>query len=77
VDNLQSTDECGCGYVFIVVVPQRHLALEIVDVALQALPWFHSDREDIVIPLELSPRSELIIEAFNYIIEILKGVLRE
>ena len=75
MDNLQSTDECGCVYVFIVVVPQSHLALEIVDAALQALPWFHSDREDIVVPLELSPRSELIIEDISYIIEILKGVL--
>ena len=63
VGDLQPTDECSGGYVFIVIVHQSHLTLEIVDVALQALPWFHSDREEIVVvPLELSLRSELIVK---------------
>jgi len=34
VGDLQPTDECSGGYVFIVVVYQSHLALKIVDVAL-------------------------------------------
>ena len=38
VGDLQPADECNDGYIFIAVVHQSHLALEIVDVALQALP---------------------------------------
>jgi len=66
VGDLQSTYECSDGYVFIAVVHQSHLALELVDVALQALPWFHSDREEmVVVPLKLSLRSELIAEGVS------------
>ena len=64
--------------VFIAVVHQSHQALKIVDVTLQALPWLNSDREEmVVVPLKISPRSELIIEGVSYIIESLKRVLRE
>jgi len=54
------------------------MALEIVDIALQALPRLHSDREEMVtVPLELFPRCELVIEGISYIVDILKRVLRE
>jgi len=59
---LKSIDErCG-GYVFVAIVHQCHLALEVADVVLQALLWFNPHREEMVtIPLELSPRSELAV----------------
>ena len=77
VGDLQPTDKYNDGYVFIAVIHRTHLAQEIVDVALQALLWFHSDREEMVVPLKLSPRSKLIVEGVSYIIETLKRVLRE
>ena len=78
VGNLQPTDECSGEYIFIVVVHRSHLLMEIVDVALKALLWFHSDREEMVaVFLELFLRSELIVENVSYIIETLKRVLRE
>ena len=77
VGDLQPTDECSGGYDFITVIHQSHLAQKIVDITLHALLWFHSDREEmVVILLELSLRTELIVENVNYIIETLKLVLR-
>jgi len=37
---LQPTKDCSDGYVFIVVVHQSYLALEMVDIAHWALPGF-------------------------------------
>jgi len=61
----------------IAVVHQSHLALEIVDVVLQILSWLHSNREDMVVSLELSPRSKLIVEGVSYIIKTPKRVFWE
>ena len=59
------------SYVFITIVYQSHLILKIVDLTLQALPWFHPNYEEMVAtPLELSLRSELIVEGVSYIIEL-------
>ena len=70
VGDLQPINEYSDDYVFIAVVYQSHLALKIVDIVFQALPWFHPNHEEMVdVPLELSPRSELIVEGVNYIIE--------
>jgi len=78
VDDLQPTDEYSGGYVFIAIVYQSHLAMKIIDVVLQALPWFHPNLEEmIVVPLELSLKSELIVECVSYIIETPKRVLQK
>jgi len=78
VDDLQPTDEYSGVYVFIAVVYQSHLAMKIIDVVLQALPWFHPNLEEIIIvPLELSPKSELIVEGVDYIFETPKRVLQK
>ena len=77
VGDLQPTDECSNGYVFITTIYQSYLALEIVNVVLLAFPCFYPNREEMVaILLELSLRTELIVENVNYIIETLKRVLQ-
>ena len=76
--DLQPTDECSGGFIFIAVVYQSHLGLEIVDIVLRALPWFHPNREQMVIvPLDLSSRSELFVDGVGYIIKTPKKFLSE
>ena len=76
--DLQPTDEYNSGYICIAVVYQSHLALKLVKVVLHALPWFHPNHKElVVVPLEHSPRHELIIEGVSYIFKTSKRVLWE
>jgi len=51
VGDLQSTDEhCRCN-IFIAVIYQSHLALEITNVMLEALYGLHLDGEEVVVVL--------------------------
>ena len=64
--------------VFIAIVHQRHLALEVTDVVFQAFPWFHFHYKEIVfILLELNQRSKLVAEGVCYIFKATEGVLWE
>ena len=51
--NLQSTDEEVNDYVLITVVYQGHLALKVVDIALQALLRFHFNYEEMVVVIKI------------------------
>ena len=74
--NLQLTDERYGGNVFIAIIHQRHLALEVTDVVLQILPWLHPHCEEMVtISLELSSRSELVVKDVSYTFKVSEGVL--
>jgi len=78
VGDLQPTDEGGNDYILIAVVHQGQLALEIINVALQTLPSFHVDREEVVdVPLKFSPRSKLVVECVGYFMEAPERVPRE
>jgi len=70
VRELQPNDErCG-SYVVIIVIHQGHLALEITDIVLEALSGLYLDcKEVIVVPLELLPRSVLVIESLVHLFE--------
>ena len=48
VVNLQFNNECGFSDIIIVVINQCHLALEIIDVALEGLSLLHLDSEEVV-----------------------------
>jgi len=70
VRDLQPTDEDSSGYILVTAVHQGHLALEVNNMALQTRPSFHLDCEEmVVVPLEFSPRSKLIVECIYYFME--------
>ena len=53
VVDLQPIDKGDNGYILIAVVYQGHLALKVINVALQTPPSFHLDRgEVVVVPLD-------------------------
>ena len=50
-----------------------HLALEITDVVLEAIPELHLDGEKVIIDfLEFTSGSKLIIEGLPYLLKVLK-----
>ena len=66
------------GYVLVTVIYQGHLALEVVDVALQTLPGFHLDREELVtVPLKFPPRSKLVEKCISHVMKVPELVPRE
>ena len=68
---MQPTNEGGGSYVLATVVYRGHLALEVVDVVLQALPGRHLNREEMVIvPLKFSPRSKLVVEYVSHVMKV-------
>ena len=68
---MQPTDEGSSGYVLIAIVHQIHLALKVINVALQTLPSFHIDCEEVVVvPLEFSSRNKLIVECVGYFMKV-------
>jgi len=74
---LQPTNEGGGSYILATVVYQGHLALEVVDVVLQALPGLHLNREEMVtVPLKFSPRSKLVVECVGHVMKLLSKFFR-
>ena len=71
VGDLQPTDEGGSGYVLIAIVHEIHLALKVINIALQTLSNFHLDCEEVVVvPLEFSSRNKLIVECVGYFMKV-------
>ena len=61
VVGLQSSGERGRNDIITIVINQRHLALEITDIALQGLSLLHLDSEEVVVVLlELLSRGILV-----------------
>ena len=57
----QSSGECSCIDIITTVINQCHLALEIINVALQGVSLSHLDYKEMVdVLLELLPRGELV-----------------
>ena len=76
VGDLQPTDKrCG-GNVFVEIVHQHQLALEVADVIFQALPWFHFHCEEmVIILLKLPSNRELVVKGISYIFKGSERVL--
>ena len=51
VGDLHSTNEHGDTHIVIIVIDQSHLALEIIDIMLEALPKLHHDDEEVIVVL--------------------------
>ena len=55
-----------------------HLTLKIVNIVLQSLSSFHLDCEEVVVvPLEFSPRSKVVVKRIGYFMKILEQIPRE
>jgi len=75
VGDMQLTDERCRRDVFDAVIYQSHLALDITDIVLEALPRLHLDGEEvIVVLLEFVMGSKLIIEGLPHLLEVSKRV---
>ena len=58
-----SDNERGYSNIVATVINHGHLALKIIDVALEGLSWLHLDCEEVVVvPLALLPRGVLVEE---------------
>ena len=78
VGELKSTNEGGSSYVLVAVAHQDHLALEVINIALQSLPSFYLDREEVVdVPPKFPPRSILVVECASYFMKISERALWE
>ena len=78
VGDWQPTDEhCHCN-VFVAVIYQSHLTLEITDVVLKALLGLHLDGEEVItVLLEFMSGYKLIREGFPHLLEVSKRVARK
>ena len=57
---------------------QGHLTLKVVNIVFQTLPSFHLDYEEvIVVPLEFSLRSKLVVKCTCYFMKISERIPRE
>ena len=78
IGDLQPIDEGSSGYALVVVVYQGHLTLKVVNIVFQTLPTFHLDYEKvIVVPLEFSLRSKLVVKCISYFMKIPERIPRE
>jgi len=75
VGDLQPTDEHDDSHAVIAIIHQSHLALEITDILLEALPRLHFDGDEVVVVLlELPSGSVLVVEDLLHLFEALESL---
>ena len=68
--DLQPTDKRNDSHVVIAIIHQRHLALEVTDVIIEALSGLHLDRGKVIdVILKLQSRSIFVIEGQLHLFE--------
>ena len=71
VCDLPPVDEDDNNCVLVTIVYHDHLTLKVVDVVLQTLHGFHLDCEEVIVSLEFSSRSKLVIECVGHVMKAL------